>query len=383
MTNSECRVANSERTIQRPHHPPLASRPSSGITRKAFLKLSAALLAVAGLPANRLIAATSGPGELDTEADWLLGRAQYGLPLRPAPSYNSAVTRWLPAESTFTILSAVMGDRPQSHNNVWYLIPGGYVHSAWVQPMTYYGPQPVEHNLPEWGFWGEICKPYTGAHNAPRRHAAENYRLYYGTVYHVINAAAGSDPAGGSWYQIYDELPPTATYWVRAHHVRRLSEWEFRPISPHIPLEQKRIEINLAGQTVICYEREQPVFFTRCASGAAFKYEDGSTGDFGTPKGEHVVLLKQPSRHMQGGVEGEDDYFDLPGVPWNIFFTYSGIAIHGTYWHNDYGVPRSHGCVNVSPQAARWIHRWTYPIAPYEDDFVRSDRAVGTPVIVT
>ncbi len=338
------------------------------------------MLAIAGLSPKRLLAASSGPGELDTEADWLVGRAQYSLPIRSAPSYSAPVSRWLTPDSTFAILSALLGDRPQSHNNVWYLIPGGYVHSAWVQPMTYYVPQPVEYTLPEWGFWGEICRPYASARSAPSGAADENYRLYYGTVHHVISVV--DDPAGGSWYQIYDELPPPTTHWVRAHHVRRLTDWDLRPISPYIPLEQKRIEINLAGQTVICYEGEQAVFFTRCASGAVFSYADGSAEDFRTPKGEHVVLLKQPSRHMQGGVEGEDDYFDLPGVPWNIFFTYSGIAIHGTYWHNDYGVPRSHGCVNVSPEAARWIYRWTYPIAPYEDDFVRSDRTVGTFIIV-
>ena len=353
---------------------------SKGITRRAFLRFAAATLAYAGLPARRLIAASSGPGELDTEADWLLGRAIFGIAVRVAPSWTAAVSHWVRAESVHTILAAVMGDRPQSHNNVWYLIPGGYVHSAWVQPMVNYGPQPVERNLPEWGFWGEVCRPYASALAAPYNGAAENYRLYYGTVHHVIGMA--DDPAGGSWYKLFDELPPTAIHWVRAQHIRRIPDWEFRPISPHVPLEQKRVEVNLAGQTVICYEGNQPVFFTRCASGAIFKYEDGSSEDFGTPFGDHVVLLKQPSRHMQGGVLGEADAFDLPGVPWNTFFTYSGIAIHGTHWHNDYGITRSHGCVNVSPEAAKWIYRWTYPIAPYEDDFVQSTRAIGTPIIV-
>jgi hypothetical protein len=354
---------------------------TKGITRRAFLKLAAALLAYASLPPERLIAATSGSGELDTDADWLVGRAQFSLPMRSGPSYSAPVIRWLQPDTTFTVLAAVLGDRPNSHNNTWYLIPGGYVHSAWVQPMRHYGPQPVEHDLPEWGFWGEVCRPFASALSAPHRNAGEDYRLYYGTVHHVISVL--DDPAGGSWYQIYDELPPPTTHWVRAHHIRRLTEWEFRPINPHVPLDQKRIEINLAGQAVVCYEGDQAVFFTRCASGAAFSYADGTTEDFSTPKGEHVVLLKQPSRHMQGGVEGEDDAFDLPGVPWNTFFTYEGVAIHGTYWHNDYGIRRSHGCVNVSPEAARWIYRWTYPVAPYEDDYVQSNWTVGTPIIVS
>jgi hypothetical protein len=351
-----------------------------GITRRAFLRFGAAVLAMAGLPPDRLFAATSGPGELDTEAAWQLGRTQFGVSLRSTPTWNAPVLRWIPPEASFTILGTVMGDRPLAHNNIWYLIPGGYVHSAWVQPMAYYGPQPAEREIPEWGFWAQVCRPYASARTAPHQYASESYRLYYGTVHHVISMV--DDPAGGSWYQIYDELPPPTTHWVRTQHLRRVTEWEFRPIHPQVPLEQKRVEIDLAHQMVTCYRGDEPIFTTRCASGAAFEFEDGSVESFTTPIGEHVVLLKQPSRHMKGGTEGEDDYFDLPGVPWNIFFTYSGIAIHGTYWHNDYGIERSHGCVNVNPEAAKWIYRWTEPVAPYEDDYVRSNRTVGTPIVV-
>ena len=53
--------------------------------------------------------------------------------------------------------------------------------------------------------------------------------------------------------------------------------------------------------------------------------------------------------------------FDLPGVPWVLYITKSGISFHGTYWHNDYGRPRSHGCINLTPQAAKWLYRWTLP----------------------
>lgn len=354
-----------------------------GLTRRAFLKLTMGLLAAAGVPAERLIAATSGSGELDTGVDFLMGRAQYALAVRTTPSWGGAVVRWLQPEESFTILAAVLGDRPERNNDVWYLTPMGYVHSAWVQPMRYFGPQPPAdpETFPEWGFWAEVCRPTVSARESPSPYADEDYVLVYGSVHHVISMY--QDPSGASWYQIFDELPPPTTHWVRAQHMRRLTEWDTRPLSPHLPLEQKQVVVNLAGQTVICYEGEQAVYFTRCASGAVFAYEDGSSEDFRTPQGAFVVLLKQPSRHMQGGVEGEDDYFDLPGVPWNTFFTYSGIAIHGTYWHNDYGIPRSHGCVNVSPEAAFWIYRWTSPIAPYEDDYVQSDRTVGSRIIVT
>jgi lipoprotein-anchoring transpeptidase ErfK/SrfK len=58
--------------------------------------------------------------------------------------------------------------------------------------------------------------------------------------------------------------------------------------------------------------------------------------------------------------------FDLPGVPWVLYITEGGISFHGTYWHNDYGHPHSHGCINMTPQAAKWLFRWTSPTVPPE-----------------
>jgi hypothetical protein len=47
----------------------------------------------------------------------------------------------------------------------------------------------------------------------------------------------------------------------------------------------------------------------------------------------------------------------------------NGISLHGTYWHNDFGRPRSHGCVNLSPSAAKWLYRWSMPIVPPEKQY--------------
>ena len=113
---------------------------------------------------------------------------------------------------------------------------------------------------------------------------------------------------------------------------------------------------------------------SRVATGAAFNVGE-EVIDYSTPKGDFTAILKMPSRHMRApeNERDTDAWFDLPGVPWNIFFTYDGIAIHGTYWHNDYGLPRSHGCVNVPIRVAKWIYFWANPVAPYEDDFVQGD----------
>jgi lipoprotein-anchoring transpeptidase ErfK/SrfK len=61
------------------------------------------------------------------------------------------------------------------------------------------------------------------------------------------------------------------------------------------------------------------------------------------------------------------DAYELPGVPWVLFFYQTGIAFHGTYWHTDFGRPRSHGCINMRCEEAKWLFRWTLPvIAPDE-----------------
>ena len=63
---------------------------------------------------------------------------------------------------------------------------------------------------------------------------------------------------------------------------------------------------------------------------------------------------------MQGPLPylARSDYYDLPGVPWNLYFTQQGAVIHGTYWHNSFGEAYSHGCVNVRPNEAERLYHW-------------------------
>ncbi len=79
-----------------------------------------------------------------------------------------------------------------------------------------------------------------------------------------------------------------------------------------------------------------------------------------TPRGTFTIFKKTPSRYMQGPLPGlpADQYYDLPGVPWNLYFTHEGAVIHGAYWHNSFGSPYSHGCVNLEPNTARTLYLW-------------------------
>ena len=83
-----------------------------------------------------------------------------------------------------------------------------------------------------------------------------------------------------------------------------------------------------------------------------------------TPLGAHVTGRKLISLHMSGGASGGG--WDLPGIAWTVLFSGHGEAVHSTYWHNDFGVPRSRGCVNASPEDAKWVFRWTLPEVTYD-----------------
>ena len=361
------------------------------ITRRKLLKLIAATTATAALSpalhARARYPIPPQPGEIVDSTAWVMtGRVINSVTFYDEPSTSATRLTTRARDQSFPILGEVRAPF-STHNDLWYRTPLGYVHSAWVLPMRIYPPQPFIHDVGEWGFWGEVSQVFTAARVEPAPESEEVYRFYGGTVYHVVEAY--EDEHGTGWYKVYDEFPPTAPghQWVLARDVRRIPRAEMAPIHPFVG--QKRIEVNLTTQRLICFEESRIVFTTLVASGVGggTQLEDGSFIDLATYRGEHCVLLKQPSRHMSnrpypGGPPTLGEVFDLPGIPWNTFFHLSGTAIHGAYWHNDFGIPRSHGCLNVSCEAARWIYRWTHPIGGHEDEFIQSDRQVGTPILI-
>lgn len=296
----------------------------------------------------------------------MLGRSEsWRLKILKEPDDRSDLVRRVKYDEVLPIFAALRATPPKylKHNDIWFDIGEGYIHSSYIVPVHEVFHQP-EGNIGD-GFWGEITVPTSWQHWQPKLRSRRYYDLAYGTVYKVVERATEED--GRVWYRILDDLAPSAKWWIQAAHVRRVDPTEFTPISPEVPPELKRIEVSIGQQFLVCYEDSIPVFSTRIASGASFFDDAGQVYSFGTPYGEHRVVRKTPSRHMVGG-EIINDRYDLPGVPWCIFFTGKGAAIHGTYWHNDFGRPRSHGCVNVTSDASKWIYRWTNPYAAYEDD---------------
>lgn len=250
------------------------------------------------------------------------------------------------------ITNTAIGEDENAFNRVWYeAAEGGYVYSGSVQPVHTLLNQPQTISLK--GALGEVSVPYTDAHLEPDSSSEVLYRLYYETV-HWVKASAIHPGDRSIWYALLDDKFEQL-YYVPGEHIRLLPELELTPLSPDVPNEEKRIEVRLRDQLVLAFEKDDMVFATRASTGMRRQ-----SGTYTTPDGNFITFHKRPTRHMAAGDIAASG-FDLPGVPWVLYITKSGISFHGTYWHNDFGRPRSHGCINLTPQAAKWLYRWTTP----------------------
>ena len=107
-------------------------------------------------------------------------------------------------------------------------------------------------------------------------------------------------------------------------------------------LGEKRIELDLSEQRLYAYEGETSVFGALVSTGVS---------SMPTPLGTHRIYLKIRSQTMSG------PGYSLPNVEFVAYF-YKSYALHGTYWHNNFGQPMSHGCVNLTNPDAKWIYAW-------------------------
>ncbi|TSC88631.1 MAG: ErfK/YbiS/YcfS/YnhG family protein [Microgenomates group bacterium Gr01-1014_7] len=136
--------------------------------------------------------------------------------------------------------------------------------------------------------------------------------------------------------------------------------------------EEKWIEVNLDEQKLRAWEGNKLVMEFPVSSGLWAP----------TPKGTFNIWYKTRSQSMVGGSKDLGTYYNLPNVPNNMFF-YQGYAIHGAYWHNNFGNPMSHGCVNSPLASAVQIFAWAGPVVPEGQNVVRSTAEnPGTRVLV-
>jgi lipoprotein-anchoring transpeptidase ErfK/SrfK len=366
-----------------PHYP-------HSLSRRDFLKLASL-----GVGTLALRPFTRGLYLPEFPAAERLGRncTNGKIPVKARPYVSSATVKEVYEDTIFPWLREVNADSPDYNRIIqrWVETPDGFIYSPYLQPVRNLPNTPLTA-LPagKTGFWAEVTVPYVDfiMDNPPPRSPGLKYlmdnkmptRLYYSQIF-WIDQVKVSDVTGNLIYRVNENAgrPDGVTggsygdiYWAEGAAFRPLTADEVSPITPDVDPATKKVIVNLTFQTLSCFEGDREVYFCRVSTGVS---------DNSTPIGEHTTWRKTYSIHMAGGtVDGEGGY-DTAGVSWTTLFSGEGVAIHGAFWHNQFGEKRSHGCVNCAPEDAKWVFRWTSPSVSLDQSDLTTTTG-GTHVVV-
>jgi hypothetical protein len=155
--------------------------------------------------------------------------------------------------------------------------------------------------------------------------------------FEVVQIYATQDADNLTW----DLIAPGE--WIDSRQIARA---DLATASPAGVTGGRWIDVNLFEQTLTIYDNNRLVFATMASTGV---------DNFWTRPGLFHIQKKLETETMSNSVQ--DDFYYLEDVPWTMYFD-EGRALHGAYWHNRFGYPLSHGCVNLSPGDAHWIFDW-------------------------
>ena len=364
------------------------NKQNRGIDRREFLRKSivgAGSLLVLPQKLNNFVLQQEWPAGEDLGRNTVYSPSS--LPIRSQPRVDAAVVRYLAEDETVQWLREVIGETPVGRpSRTWVETPEGYVYGPSLQRVKSIPNTPITE-LPSrsenMGLWVEVTQPFVQLeleNPVPQSPWLQNttsnrWRLYYGQV--IWCDAIRMNENGKVQYHLIEKYGYDS-FWADATAFRPLTEDEVSPIHPDAT--DKVVRVNINQQTLSCFEGNNEVFFCQVSTGIkldAFGLPDDS---FITPLGSHFIWRKAFSFHMMGGAS--DDGWDILAVPWTALFVGSGVAIHGTFWHNDFGTPKSHGCVNTTCENAKWIFRWTTPQVSYFPGDVTNNTYEGTKIEV-
>ncbi len=168
----------------------------------------------------------------------------------------------------------------------------------------------------------------------------------------VVRLTGESARINGAIYKATDE-----GFWIRSSDVTQTN-----PGSPPADLAtgEKWIDVNLTTQTLVAFEGDRPVFATAVSTGR--KDESDPEKDHRTPTGTFRIREKHIAATMDGDVASDGPY-SIEDVPWIMYYSGS-YALHGAFWHNNFGRTKSHGCTNLAPRDAKALFGWTEPRLP-------------------
>lgn len=203
------------------------------------------------------------------------------------------------------------------------------------------------------------------------RDANGRYRARGGLRYHAKARVLGREEVAGQTYLDIGE-----GRYVRARDVVLI---EARPRPEGVAPTDQWIDVDLTQQTLVAYEGDRPVYVTLISSGRP--ESNSPTENFRTPTGTYRIISKHVTTTMDGD-SAVDGPYSIEDVPYVMYFK-GAYALHTAFWHDRFGHPKSHGCVNMAPWDARHVFAWSTPQWPagWHGVFATEDRP-GAWVIV-
>ncbi|MDO9547182.1 MAG: L,D-transpeptidase [Pelolinea sp.] len=326
------------------------------VSRRDFLRESA--LSAFSLP---LLCANFSNQQLSSSitdsGSEILGRVLFdGTPTFVEPDDRSASNGTHNFNDVLSLAQPIKGYSQLSKNDIWFgMDQNAFIHSQNIQLVQNNLNEPHE-DVSTSGQLAEITVPFSEAWPGDRQNTRPHQNFYYGSTHWIHGLGKDSD---NNLYYLVIEDRWGESYYVNAAHMRIIENQELSPSAPDVDPEIKHILVDTKNQLLTAYEDDSPVLITAISTGVLSK-----DANFITPLGEYTVNYKRPSRHMVHSDKIGINDGELYGVPWVSYFTDSGIAFHGTYWHNDFTQPHSHGCINMPIYAAHWIYLWTDPVVP-------------------
>ncbi len=244
---------------------------------------------------------------------------------------------------TFQWVSLQEPDVIKAGNLEWYCInPNEYVETRHLKKFyasDFHGIDLRQHPLD--GRYGWIVFDAYTSKKPGKEEFFDGKLLKKHTLVHILETIRIN---GWDWHKLGPDE------WVEQRRVALIKK---TPRPADIPANAKWIDINLYEQTIAAYEGDEMVYVSLISSGLP-EYE--------TQQGLFRIWAKVKFAKMSGGEKGVNFYY-LEDVPYHMYF-FNGYAIHGAYWHDNFGIKQSHGCVNISCMDAKWFFDWTLPKAP-------------------
>jgi LysM repeat protein len=292
----------------------------------SLIAIIAALIFV-GLSAQT-VQANGGEWYTVQQGDTLVSiAARYGLPVDELLRANNlGWDSWISSGQQLVIPNSVA---LPAQNTGWVsdqpVEPGGYYPAGYVDNPGF--ERPLDPNG-QFGFDRDPFQPYP--FSSDQRPQWSPWGEPPGTAY----------PQNGLGYQEPGfNFTPASAQVLNPEVARSTTPFEQLPV-------QRWIDVNLTTQTLTAYEGMAPVHRATVSTGRA---------QYPTIVGTFEIYVKYAKARMRGG-RGADAY-DLPDVP-NVMYFHNDYGLHGTYWHDNFGTPMSHGCVNLSIADSEWIFNW-------------------------